>query len=269
MSRIETMFSRLKERGEKALIPYLPCGYPEPGSTPGLIRAIADAGADMIELGVPYADPLADGPVIQEASLQAVLGGTRLRDCLETVAGMRREGLKLPVALMGYANSFLAYGLEKLAHDAALAGVDGFIIPDLPSTMAAPWVDVFRPQGRDLIFFIAPTTTPERAQAVVEQGSGFLYCISVAGVTGERERMPEELERFLDEVRRRTELPLAVGFGISHAGHVEEVSRYADGAIVGSALVNLIRRTPADQVEAEVGRFIGELKQATGKAQHV
>ncbi|GFN32270.1 tryptophan synthase subunit alpha [Paenibacillus xylaniclasticus] len=263
MSRIETMFARLKERGERALIPYITVGYPTAEGSESLIRTIAESGADMIELGIPYADPLADGPTIQEASLTAVHNGITLASCLETVRSLRESGLELPLVLMGYCNSLLAYGLERLAHDAKAAGVDGFIIPDLPSTMAQPWVDIFEPHGLDVIFFLAPTTTEERAAAVVRQGRGFLYCISVTGVTGERKSLPQELPEFLNQVRKVTSLPLAVGFGISGAHHVREVSEYADGAIVGSALINLIRQTPPELVEQEVSRFIAELKQAT------
>jgi len=263
MSRIESMFARLKERGERALIPYITVGYPTAEGSEALIRTIAESGADMIELGIPYADPLADGPTIQEASLTAVHNGITLSSCLATVRSLRESGLELPLVLMGYCNSILAYGLERLALDAREAGVDGFIIPDLPSTMAQPWVDIFEPRGLDVIFFLAPTTTEERAAAVVRQGRGFLYCISVTGVTGERESLPQELPEFLSRVRAVTSLPLAVGFGISGAHHVREVSEYADGAIVGSALINLIRQTPSENVEQEVSRFIAELKQAT------
>ncbi|QYR23481.1 tryptophan synthase subunit alpha [Paenibacillus sp. sptzw28] len=262
-SRIEQMFARLQEKGEGALIPYIPVGYPTAERSEALIRVIAESGADLIELGVPYSDPLADGPTIQEASQIAVAGGAKLSTCLTTVKSLRDSGLNLPIVLMGYCNSFLAYGLERLACDANAAGVDGLIIPDLPSTMAKSWVDIFEPHGLDVIFFLAPTTSEERAAAVVQQGKGFLYCISVTGVTGERDTLPDELPAFLKQVRTVTNLPLAVGFGISNEKHVREVIQYADGAIVGSALINVIRQSSPDKLESEVRRFIRELKQAT------
>ncbi|MNZ79107.1 Tryptophan synthase alpha chain [compost metagenome] len=182
---------------------------------------------------------------------------------METVASLRSSGLETPIVLMGYCNSFLAYGIERLAIDAAQAGVDGFIIPDLPSTMADPWVDVLSSNGLDLIFFLAPTTSEQRAASIVQKATGFLYCISVTGVTGARENLTEELPVFLKYARSLTDLPLCVGFGITNATHVNQVSQYADGAIVGSALINLIKRSEPAQVEMKVREFIETLKRAT------
>ncbi|WP_433942880.1 tryptophan synthase subunit alpha [Paenibacillus sp. SN-8-1] len=266
MSRIDQMFARLREQGECALIPYIPVGYPTAEGSESLIRTIAESGADLIELGVPYADPLADGPTIQEASLAAVSNGINLKSCISMVRTLRDKGLETPIVLMGYCNSFLAYGLDKLADDAKEAGIDGFIIPDLPSTMAKPYVEIFEARGLQNIFFLAPTTSEAREAAVVEQGQGFLYCISVTGVTGERKSLPAELRNFIHQARQVTELPLAVGFGISNEDHVREVSEYADGAIVGSALINVIKHSESHEVEAKVGEFIRALKQATRKA---
>lgn len=266
MNRIEQMFARLREQGECALIPYIPVGYPTAEGSESLIRVIAESGADLIELGVPYADPLADGPTIQEASLTAVTNGTNLKSCISMVRKLRSSGLQTPIVLMGYCNSFMAYGLEALADDAREAGVDGLIIPDLPSTMAEPYVNIFEARGLNNIFFLAPTTSEAREAAVVEQGQGFLYCISVTGVTGERASLPEELRGFIQKARQVTPLPLAVGFGISTPAHVREVSEYADGAIVGSALINVIKQAEPQDVEAKVSHFIREMKQATRKA---
>ncbi|MBD8498980.1 tryptophan synthase subunit alpha [Paenibacillus arenosi] len=263
MSRIEKTFAQLREKEEGALIIYIPVGYPNLDISESLIRAIAESGADIIELGVPYADPLADGPTIQEACLQAVNHGTNLDICLETVSKLRASGIDTPIVFMGYCNSFLAYGLERLAVQAVEAGVDGFIIPDLPSTMAQPWVQKFEPHGLDLIFFLAPTTSEERAAAVVKQGSGFLYCISVTGVTGVRQSLPDELPGFIHQIRQQSTLPLAVGFGISNAQHVKEVSSYADGAIVGSALIQVIKQASPETVEQDVRAFVYQLKSAT------
>ncbi|MBP2000269.1 tryptophan synthase alpha chain [Paenibacillus shirakamiensis] len=265
MNRIDAVFAELREKGESALIPYIPVGYPTVEGSASLIQAIAEAGADIIELGVPYADALADGPTIQEASLQAVTNGVNLKACISMVQELRSRGLQTPIVFMGYCNSFLAYGLEALAEDAKQAGVDGFIIPDLPSTMAKPYVEIFESKGLKNIFFLAPTTSKEREAAVVDQGQGFLYCISVTGVTGERKSLPEELPAFVKQARSVTNLPLAVGFGISNEHHVREVSEYADGAIVGSALINVIRQAAPENVENEVRHFIQKLKQATRK----
>ncbi|NPC91332.1 tryptophan synthase subunit alpha [Bacillus sp. WMMC1349] len=265
MSRIKNTFEKLKKRNEGALIPYIPVGYPTMDSSETIIKTICHAGADILELGVPCADPLADGPTIQEASAQALDNGINLNECIKMVHKLRSNGLETPIVLMGYCNSFLAYGLEQLATDASKAGVDGFIIPDLPSTMADPWLTVFRPYGLDLIFFLAPTTSNTRMASVVKKGSGFLYCISVNGVTGERENMPKELPVFLKHVRAVTDSPLCVGFGISSANHVTEVCEYADGAIVGSALINVMKHAAPNEIETVVRSYIASLKEATQK----
>lgn len=263
MNRIQVTFDQLKHIGEKALIPYIPVGYPALETTEELIRTICESGADLLELGVPNGDPLADGPTIQAASTQAIANGTTLRHCIQVVQRLRQSGLDLPIIFMGYCNSFLAYGLESFARDARNAGVDGLIIPDLPSTMAGPWVDIFRQHEIDLIFFLAPTTSEERAASVVEQGTGFVYCISVTGVTGARDELPEELPQFISQAREATSLPLCVGFGISTPKHVAEVSQYADGVIVGSALLQVINHAPKDQMHTKVREYVSSLKEAT------
>ncbi|GIN92709.1 tryptophan synthase subunit alpha [Siminovitchia terrae] len=263
MSRIQATFARLRKKMEGALIPYIPVGYPTAESSEHLVRTICESGADLLELGVPYADPLADGPTIQEAGAKALANGTNLRSCIEMVARLRHSGLETPIVLMGYCNSFLAYGLESLAKDAAEAGVDGLIIPDLPSKMANPWVEVFRPFGLDLIFFLAPTMSETRLASVVQKSTGFLYCISVTGVTGERESLPELLPAFLKQVRTVTEKPLCVGFGISRFQHVSDIIPYADGVIVGSALINVIKQANPDEVEEKVRAYINTMKKAT------
>lgn len=265
MSRIKDTFIKLKQRNEGALIPYIPVGYPDTECSEDLIRTICESGADILELGVPYADPLADGPTIQEAGAQALTNGANLYTCINVVRKLRHEGLETPIVLMGYCNSFLAYGLNQLAIDASEAGIDGFIIPDLPSTMSNSWVEVFRPFELDLIFFLAPTTTEERALSVVQKGSGFLYCISVNGVTGERKNISGELPSFLKHASNITDLPLCVGFGISTPEHVSEVNEYADGVIVGSALINVIKNSKPEQIEEEVMKYIQSLKAVTKK----
>lgn len=265
MSRINEAFLRLKKSNEGALIPYIPVGYPTIDSSESLIRTICEAGADILELGVPYADPLADGPTIQEAGAQALSNGVTLKTCINMVSRLRETGVETPIVLMGYCNSFLSYGLNKLSHEATKAGINGFIIPDLPSTMADSWVEVFQPFGLDLIFFLAPTTTDARLASVVQKGSGFIYCISVNGVTGERETVSNELPSFIKNVRKVTDSPLCVGFGVSSNNHVLEINEYADGVIVGSALINVIKKSQLNQVETNVKNYIQSLKQATRK----
>lgn len=263
MSRIQEMFASLRKKNERAFIPYIPVGYPTTESSEELIKAICESGADLVELGVPYSDPLADGPTIQEAGGQALANGTSLLTCIAMVASLRRSCIETPIVLMGYCNSFLSYGLNRLAIDAAEAGVDGFIIADLPSTMAEQWENIFRVHGLDLIFFLSPTTNNNRLASVVQKGSGFLYCISRNGVTGMRDQIPEELRAFINHIRSVTNLPLCVGFGISNAKQVSEVSEYADGVIVGSALINVIKKADPQCVEKEVRSYIQSLKEAT------
>jgi len=263
MSRIESTFIQLKNRQECALIPYLTVGYPTMDETPALIQAICASGADIVELGVPFSDPLADGPTIQEASQVALRNGITLRKCLETVYSLRKSGLETPFALMGYCNPFLAYSVNRLAQDAATCGVDGLIVPDLPYDEADTWVSATRANRLDLIFFVAPTTPEQRLRSVVQLGSGFLYCISLTGVTGARTELSQELPDFLGRVRSVTDLPLAVGFGISTPDHVRQVAAIADAAIVGSALITVIKRSSPGNRVTETQEFIRLLKAAT------
>jgi tryptophan synthase alpha chain len=251
MSRIAETFDRLKSAGRTALMPYLMTGFPERDSALDLAPALEAAGADLFELGVPFSDPLADGATVQRASERALANGVRLPFCLQTVAALRARGVKAPIIMMGYFNPFLQYGLERFATDAAAAGVDGLIVPDLPPEEAAECQEACRAAGIDLILFIAPTTPDERIAEVVKLASGFIYCVSITVVTGARLELWEGLPDFLARVRRHTDLPLVVGFGISSAAHVRQVGAHADGAICASALINAMEAAPpAQQVEA-------------------
>jgi tryptophan synthase alpha chain len=263
MSCLNATFARLKTQGECALILYLTVGFPTLEETPHLIRAICEAGADIVELGVPFSDPLADGQTIQEASEVALRNGVTLKKCLETVAHLRQAGLEAPLVLMGYCNPFLAYGIEQLARDAATAGVDGLIVPDLPPEQADAWVASTQANDLDLIFFLAPTTTQRRLRSVVQQASGFIYCISTTGVTGARSELPTDLPEFLRQVRSVTDLPLAVGFGISTPQHVRQIAGIADGVIVGSALINTVKQHPVEDRIQAVRDFVKPLKEST------
>jgi tryptophan synthase alpha chain len=251
MSRIAETFARLKAAGRTACMPYLMIGFPERDSALELAPALEAAGADLFELGVPFSDPLADGVTVQRAGERALANGVRLPFCVETVAALRARGVAAPLVLMGYFNPFLQYGIERLAADLAAAGGDGLIVPDLPPEEAGACQAVCRSHGLDLICFATPTTPEERIARIAEVASGFIYCVSLTGVTGARRELPAELPEFLARVRRHTDLPLVVGFGISSAAHVRQISAHAQGAIVGSALVSAIEGAPPEQrVEA-------------------
>jgi tryptophan synthase alpha chain len=260
MSRIEAAFAGLRRAGRAALMPYLTIGYPRRESALALVPAAVTAGADLVELGVPFSDPLADGATIQAASQQALANGTTLALCLEQAAALRGRGVAVPLILMSYYNPILQMGPEAFARRAAAAGIDGAIVPDLPPEEA----DALRPalcgQGIEPIFLLPPTADNGRLQRVAAQSRGFLYLVSLAGVTGARDRLPAELESFVARARRLTGLPLAVGFGIGSPGQAARVARIADGVIVGSALVKTVgaARDPA----AAAGTFIASLRAA-------
>ncbi|MBK9942702.1 MAG: tryptophan synthase subunit alpha [Kouleothrix sp.] len=261
MSRIAETFARLRADGRTALMPYLMIGFPERDSVLELAPALAAAGADLFELGVPFSDPLADGATIQRASERALANGVRLEFCLSTVAQLRARGLTTPLVLMGYVNPFLRYGLARFVADAAAAGVDGLIIPDLPPEEAAECQALCQAAGLDLIFFVAPTTPDARIAEIAAQASGFIYCVSLTGVTGARRELWDGLPGFLERVRRHTSLPLVVGFGISSAAHVRQVGTLADGAIIASALINQIEQAdPAQRTDA-AATFLREIQQ--------
>ena len=260
MSRIAETFARLKREQRAALMPYLMVGYPERNSVLDLAPALEAAGADLFELGIPFSDPLADGATIQRASERALANGIRFADCLTTIAELRKRGVTAPLVPMGYYNPFLQYGLERFAHDAAIAGADGIIIPDLPPEEASLCKAACQAAGLDLIAFVAPTTPNERIAEIVQVASGFLYCVALTGVTGARTELWEGLPGFLQRVRAQTDLPLVVGFGISSAAHVRQVSAIAEGAIVASALINTIDTLPANQHVAGAAAFVRGLR---------
>jgi len=242
------------------LAAYITAGYPQLDSTPALVRALVEGGADFVELGVPFSDPLADGATIQRSSFQALENGVNLEHCLGVAASLRQDGVKVPLIFMGYYNPFLRYGLGRLAQACQEAGVDGLIVPDLPPEEAEELAGHCRASSMDLIFMLAPTSTEDRIARVCQMASGFVYCVSLTGVTGVRSRLSPTVAPFLARVRRHTNLPLAVGFGISTRGQVEEVSRLAEAAVVGSALIDLIDRTPPERRSAELAGFVRNLK---------
>jgi len=256
MSRISATLARSGAEGRPALIAYLTAGYPDPQSCLPLVRAAVDGGADAIELGIPFSDPLADGATLQRASFVALGKGVTPAFCLESVRKLREEGIEVPVLLMGYYNPILARGLEAFTAEAAVAGVDGLIVVDLPPEESAPLREACGSRGLDLVYLLAPTSTPERMALVARQASGFIYCVSVAGVTGARDELPPDLAGFVEEVRKHATLPLAVGFGISRREHVEAVGRIADAAVVGSAIIDVIDSSPPGERESRVKAYV-------------
>jgi len=235
---IAAAFQQAHSAGRAALMPYYTLGYPTPQSSLAAVEAIAQAGADLIELGLPFSDPLADGPTIQRSTQVALEQGTSMARCLEIVTRLRARGIHQPFLLMGYINPILAYGSEQFVRDAARAGADGLIIPDLPPEEAGILETACRAAGLALVYLLAPTSTRERIALVTERSSGFVYLVTVAGITGARQSLPADLHAFVQRVRAVTSKPLAVGFGISTPAQARSVGQIADGVIVGSAVIN-------------------------------
>ncbi len=239
MSRIEQMFGRLRGEGRAALIAYLTAGDPTPEQTPALVAALERGGVDLIELGVPFSDPIADGPVIQRGADRALKAGTTVKKVLE-IARQIRATSQIPLLLFTYLNPVLRYGLEKLASDAKAVGIDGCLLTDVSVEEAGPYVAAMRSAGLDTVFLAAPTSTHSRLKLVAEYSTGFVYLVSRTGVTGERAALSDALGGLIDEVRSVTGLPLAAGFGISTPEQASQVAQMADGVVVGSALVRLV-----------------------------
>lgn len=256
MSRIAATFARLRAEGRTALMPYLTIGFPERDSTLELVPAMEAAGASLFELGVPFSDPLADGATVQRATQRAIANGVTFAGCLATVGELRQRGVQAPLLLMGYYNPLLRYGVERACRELAAAGGDGWIIPDMPPEEAGELQAAAAAHGLDLIMFVAPTTPEERIAELVATASGFIYVVSLSGTTGARQELSSGLEAILERVRRHTDLPLVVGFGISSAAHVAAVSKIADGAIVGSATIAYVEQLAPDQLAAGARAFI-------------
>ncbi len=260
MSRLDGCFARLRAAGERALVVYFTAGDPSLEATRHLVAAAARSGADVIELGVPFSDPLADGPVIQRAGNRALAGGVTLARVLETVALLRQQ-VGVPIALFTYYNPVLAFGLKAFARTSAEAGVDGVIVVDLPPEEADPLAAEATPAGLDLIHLVAPTSTAARVRMIARRSRGFVYMVTVTGVTGERREVAPEIAAQIRTLRLVTTKPICVGFGIARPEQVAAVGRLADGVIVGSAIVRKVEECAGkpDMVE-DVGRFIAALK---------
>jgi tryptophan synthase alpha chain len=239
--RIQDKFKELKERKKAALVTYITAGDPSLELTPDIVLNLEKSGADIIELGIPFSDPMADGPAIQLASERALRSGTTLNGVLDTVAKIRKYS-EIPIILFGYYNPFLSYGLQKFSRDARDVGADGIIVVDLPPEEADEFKIHTDKVGLDMVFLLAPTSTPERMRLVGERATGFVYLVSITGVTGERPDMDYPLEALVGEIRRYTRLPVGIGFGISTPQQAEKIAKFADAVIVGSALVRVIEK---------------------------
>jgi tryptophan synthase alpha chain len=261
VSRIEARFAELRRRGEKALIPYITAGDPDLVTTEALVMEMEAAGADIVELGVPFSDPLVDGVEIQRASQRGLASGTTLDGIFDTVRSLRQQS-EIPILLMTSYNPVFRYGDEHALAAARDAGVDAFLITDLPPEEAADWKQLAAAHNIDTIFLLAPTSTPERIDCAARLGSGFIYCVSRTGVTGARSELPPGLQELIDRIRAGTDLPIAVGFGISTANHVRQVAQWAEGIVVGSAVVAIVGRDGQSSAPA-LGRFVRELKAGT------
>lgn len=260
LDRIAAAFAAARAENRAALMPYYTLGYPDGPTSAAVIRAVATAGADLIELGVPFSDPLADGPTIQRSTQIALEAGMTVAGCLELTGRLRADGVTQPLLLMGYVNPILAYGATRFVSSAAAAGADGLIVPDLPAEEAGEIAAACATHGLALVCLAAPTTTAGRLARLAAATTGFLYLVSVAGVTGARAGLPADLADFIGRARAVARTPIAVGFGIATPAQAHAVGQLADGVIVGSALINAV--TAADDPCAAARRFIGDLRNA-------
>ena len=268
MSRLAARFAQLKQQGRVALIPYITAGDPQPAVTVPLMHALVAAGADVLELGVPFSDPMADGPVIQQAAERALKHHVSLHHVLDMVREFRKTDSSTPVVLMGYLNPIEVFGYQAFAKDAAQAGVDGVLTVDLPPEEAEEFVPAMRAQGLDPIFLIAPTSDAERLRRILAVASGFIYYVSLRGVTGAAHLDLTEVRAKVNGIKQQTTLPVGVGFGIGTPEDAARVAAFADAVVVGSALVKRIgalAQTP-DRIPAEAAAFLASLRAAMDTA---
>ena len=263
MNRIDKKFADLKAEGKRAFIPFITAGDPSLELTVSLVSKLESAGADIIELGVPFSDPVADGRSIQKSSLRALKSGTSLRDVMNTVAKIRTQ-TQIPIAFLTYYNLIFKHGVREFVQDAVESGVDGTVIADLPPEEASELISAAREHDFATIFLVAPTSTPERIKLVSEACTGFVYCVSLTGVTGARAQISDMLTPTLKRIKEHTDKPVAVGFGVSNPKQAREVASMADGVIVGSAIVNVIEAHADDpeKLLSSVGEFAASLVEA-------
>jgi tryptophan synthase alpha chain len=261
VTRIGKLFEKLRSENRCGMIAYLTAGDPSPAATPGLVEALERGGADLIELGVPFSDPIADGPVIQQAGDRALAAGTTLAKVLD-IAKQVRERSEVPVLLFTYLNPVVRYGFEKLARDAKAAGIDGCLLTDASVEEAGEYVTVMREAGLDTVFLAAPTSTERRLKLVAEYSSGFVYLVSRTGITGEQQSIADSALPLIQRMRAHTSLPLAMGFGVSKPEHVAALKDHVEAVVVGSAIVRQIERDPA-KVEAFLHNLSAPLREAS------
>jgi len=262
MSRIAGRFAELKAAGRKGLILFVTAGDPEPALTVPLMHALADSGADILELGVPFSDPMADGPVIQRASERALARGVGLRDVLDMAREFRAKDGKTPIVLMGYANPIEAMGAERFIADAKAAGVDGLIVVDYPPEECEAFAALAKKSGIDPIFLLAPTSTDQRIEEVARVGSGFIYYVSLRGVTGAGHLDVDEVLARLPKIRAATSMPVGVGFGIRDAESARQISRGADAVVIASRLIQELEAVPAAQAVERARAFVKPIREA-------
>jgi tryptophan synthase alpha chain len=254
VERIQAVFARAKAERRAVFMPYQAMGYPDRAATLEIIRTLGDAGAELFEIGIPHSDPLADGPTIQTATYTALMQGTTVADCLAMTRELRAAGMTQPFCAMTYYNPLFAYGVQNFVDDAVAAGIDGLIVPDLPPEEAEELEAACRGAGLATIYLLAPTSTEERIRMVAGHCTGFIYLVSVTGITGARTELPPDLAGFIARVRRHTDLPLAVGFGIGSGAQAAAVARIAEGVIVGSALMKAAAAVDGIARVAALGR---------------
>ncbi|MFA6470851.1 MAG: tryptophan synthase subunit alpha [Candidatus Latescibacterota bacterium] len=266
MNRLEKKFVELKKLERKAFIAYITAGDPSLDSTVRLVREFEKQGVDCIELGVPFSDPIADGPVNQEAAMRALRNPIGIRQILDAVREIRKDS-EIPIIFFAYYNSILSYGLEQFVLEAEKSGLDGALILDLPPEEAGKYKLLMDAKGLSTVFLVSPVTPDERLKLISQYATGFIYYVSQMGVTGERDRIGESIPDMVARIRKMTDTPVAVGFGISRPEHVIEIARYADGVIVGSSIVRRIGENgDKSGFEKEVGQFVGTLTKPLGKA---
>jgi tryptophan synthase alpha chain len=255
-NRLAAAFARARAESRPALITLVVPGYPSPAETDAIFDAMVAAGADIIEVEIPFSDPLADGTTIQGVVFDALQAGVTPRDCVDFVRRARGRHPDLPIVFMTYLNPVMAYGFERFATDAALAGADAIILTDLPPEEASAARAAFNAAGMDVIFLVAPTSSEARLRTIAASAGGFVYCVSVAGVTGARSELPPDIKRFVERVRRCTKLPLAVGFGLSRREHVLALTGVADGVVVASAILDVIAKSEKTERARKVREYV-------------
>ena len=263
-NRIDQTFAELRRSGQPALAPFITLGFPDVETSAALVQTVLEAGADLLELGVPFSDPLADGPTIQMTSHRALQNGVTVSKCLEVLGHLRESGVDAPMIFMGYYNPYLHYGLESFLDDAKEAGLDGMIVPDLPTEEGDMLGRMAAERGIHLIPMLAPTSSDDRIRDACKAAGGFIYCVSLTGVTGALWSHSEQIAGLVARIRRHTDLPVLVGFGVSRREHLEAISQFADGAAVGTALLDAVDRAPEDGRLDAARDFIISLKGRDG-----